>query len=79
MKLIEDPNARARLRMLRVWVSADQYRDICLGLSEVDAPQRGALRRQLASRIREACKRVVSHARPAAGWPPRPAGAGPVQ
>lgn len=79
MKLVEDPNARARLRMLRVWVSAAQYREICSGLSEVEAPRRGALRREIAARIREACMRVVTLTRFAAGRPAQSAGAGRVR
>lgn len=79
MKLIEDPNGRARLRMLRVWVNAEQYRDICSGLSEVEAPQRGELRHRISARIREACKGVVAYVRSAAGRPGRSADARAVQ
>ena len=61
MKLDKDPTARARLRMLRPWLTADQYREVCAGLKDVEAPARGELRQRLVARFCAACKAFVAH------------------
>ena len=67
MKLSEDANARARLRMLRVWLTPEQYRDVCAGLKQVEVPPRGTLQRRLAAARGEARKSVVAHTHAMAG------------
>lgn len=59
MKLSEDATARARLRMLRVWLTPGQFRDIHAGLKEVQAAPRGDLRRRLAAGVKQAGKLVA--------------------
>lgn len=63
MKLSEDPTARARLRMLRVWLTVDQYRDVCSNLKELEAAPRAQLRRRAAADVAAASKAVIASVR----------------
>lgn len=63
MKLSEDATARARLRMLRVWLTVDQYRDVCSNLKEVEAAPRPRPRRRAAADIAAAGKAVIASIR----------------
>ena len=47
MNLSQDPDTRARLRMLRMWVTPEQFREICAGLEQVEAPPRKTLRHRI--------------------------------
>lgn len=71
MKLSENADARARLRMLRAWVTPAQYREIYEGLQQVEAPPRGALRKRIAVRVGEARKTVVAAWSALVGMPGR--------
>jgi hypothetical protein len=54
MKLGQDADARARMRLLRMWLSPEQYREICAGLQQVEVPARKALRHRIALALGEA-------------------------
>ncbi|MBK8335932.1 MAG: hypothetical protein IPL03_04820 [Sterolibacteriaceae bacterium] len=60
MKLADDADARARLRMLRVWLTPEQYRDVREGLAEVEAPPRGFVRRCIADGVADARNRLAA-------------------
>jgi hypothetical protein len=60
MKLIDDADTRARLRMLRVWLTREQYRDVCAGLAQVEAPPRGFVRRHVADGVADARNRLAA-------------------
>jgi len=55
MKLNEQGTARARLRMLRVWLTPEQYRQVDDALGAVEAPTRSELRQRLAVAFRAGC------------------------
>jgi len=55
MKLNQQGTARARIRMARVWLTPEQYRQVEEGLCEVEAPAPGELIGQLGVAIRAAC------------------------
>jgi hypothetical protein len=59
MKLIDDADSRARLRMLRVWLTPAQYRDVCAGLAQVEAPPRRLVRRRIAGSVADARNRLA--------------------
>lgn len=54
MKLNEQGIARARLRMLRAWLTPEQYRQIEAALGHVEAPAHAELCRTLADALRAA-------------------------
>ena len=54
MKLNQQGTARARMRMARVWLTPEQYRQVEEGLCEVEAPAPGELLRPLRVAIRAA-------------------------
>lgn len=60
MKLIDDADTRARLRMLRVWLTPGQYRDFCAGLAQVEAPPRGFVRKRIADSMADARNRLAA-------------------
>jgi hypothetical protein len=55
VKLRQQGTARARMRMARVWLTPEQYRQVEEGLCEVEAPAPGELLGQLGVAMRAAC------------------------
>lgn len=60
MKLIDDADARARLRMLRAWLTPEQHRQVRAGLAKVEAPPRGFVRRRIAGGVAETRHRLAT-------------------
>lgn len=66
MKLSDDPDARARLRLLRMWLTPEQYREIRSGLEQVETAPALALRDRIdrlrckASNAAAACLRALA-------------------
>ena len=54
MKLNQQGTARARMRMARVWLTPEQYRQVHEGLCEVEASAPGELLRRLGVALRAA-------------------------
>jgi hypothetical protein len=59
MKLNQQGTARARMRMARVWLTPEQYRQVEEGLCEVEAPVPGGLLVPLRVAIRAARKALA--------------------
>ena len=67
MKLSADADTRARLRMLRMWVTPEQYRDMWAGLEQVEVPPRKTLRQRIDVVLYEARRLALAWLRRTAG------------